>query len=87
MWLKMWGYRTDEKYPLQFTNVSEINISINNRFIQEDYTPRFSIEEAGEKNFEKFRINNLLYHGKNRLLISTSTVNTTYFALWKIAIE
>ena len=87
MWLKMWGYRTDEKYPLQFTNVSEINISINNRIIQEDYTPKFSIEEAGEKNFEKFRINNLLQRGKNRLLISTSSVNTTYFALWKILIE
>jgi len=87
MWLKMWGYRTDEKYPLQFTNVSEINISVNNRIIQEDYTPRFSIEEASEKNFERFRINNLLRPGKNRLLISTSSVNTTYFALWKILIE
>jgi hypothetical protein len=87
MWLKMWGYRTDEKYPLQFTNVSEINISVNNRIIQEDYTPKFSIEEASEKNFERFRINNLLHQGKNRLLISTSSVNTTYFSLWKILIE
>ncbi len=87
MWLKMWGYRTDEKYPLQFTNVSEINISINNRIIQEDYTPKYSIEEAGKNNFERFRVNNLLHRGKNRLLISTSSVNTTYFALWKIAIE
>jgi hypothetical protein len=87
MWLKMWGYRTDDKYPLQFTNVSEINISVNNRIIQEDYTSKYSIEEAGEQKFERFRINNLLRHGKNRLLISTGSVNTTYFALWKISIE
>jgi len=87
MWLKMWGYQTDDKYPLQFTSVSEINISINNRIIQEDYTPKYSIEEASETKFEKFRINNLLRRGKNRLLISTSAINTTYFALWKIAIE
>ena len=83
----MWGYQTDEKYPLEFTGISEINITINNRIIQEDYTPKYPIEEASENKFEKFRINNLLRRGKNKLLISTSTVNTTYFALWKIAIE
>ena len=87
MWLKMWGYRTDEKYPLQFTSVSEINIKINNRAIQEEYRPRFAIEEASEENFERFRINNLLRHGRNLLQISTTSVNTTYFALWKIGIE
>lgn len=83
----MWGYRTDEKYPLQFTGISEINISINNRVIQEDYRPQYSIEQASEENFERFRINNLLRRGRNLLQISTSAVNTTYFALWKIVIE
>ena len=87
LWLKMWGYRTGDKYPMEFNSISEIRISINNRMIQKDYTPRYSLEEAGESTFERFRINNLVFHGKNRLLISTGPVNTTYFALWKITIE
>jgi hypothetical protein len=87
LWLKMWGYKTDENYPMEFNSISEIRISINNRMIQKDYTPRYSIEDAGESIFERFRINNLVRHGKNRLQISTGPVNTTYFALWKIAIE
>ena len=87
LWLKMWGYRTEEKYPMEFNSVSEIRISINNRMIQKDYTPRYSLEETGKSKFERFRINNLVRHGKNRLQISTGPVNTTYFALWKIAIE
>jgi hypothetical protein len=87
MWLKMWGYRTEEKYPLEFTSVSEIRISVNNRVIQDEYTPSYTISQAGDSKFEKFRINNLVRHGKNRLIISTTPVNTTYFALWKIAIE
>jgi hypothetical protein len=87
LWLKMWGYKTDDNYPMEFNNVHEIRISINNRMIQKDYTPRYSIEEAKESRFERFRINNLIRHGTNRLQISTGPVNTTYFALWKIAIE
>lgn len=87
LWLKMWGYRTEKKYPLAFTSASEINISVNNRFIQAEYTPRYTLSEADELKVETFRINNLVHHGKNRLQISTSVVNTTYFALWKIAIE
>ena len=87
LWLKMWGYRTDNKYPMEFNSISEIRISINNRMIQKDYTPRYSVKEAAESTFERFRINNLVFHGKNRLQISTGPVNTTYFALWKIAIE
>jgi hypothetical protein len=87
MWLKMWGYRTEEKYPLQFTSVSEINITVNNRIIQQEYRPQYYLEQASEENFERFRINNLLRHGRNLLQISTSSVNTTYFALWKIVIE
>jgi len=87
LWLKMWGYRTDENYPMEFNSISEIRISINNRMIQKDYTPRYSVEEAGESKFERFRINNLVRHGKNRLQISTGPVNTIYFALWKISIE
>ncbi len=87
LWLKMWGYKTDDNYPMEFNNVYEIRISINNRMIQKDYTPRYSIDEAKESNFERFRINNLIRHGTNRLQISTGPVNTTYFALWKIAIE
>ena len=83
----MWGYRTEEKYPIEFNNISEIRISINNRMIQKDYTPRYSMEEANESKFERFRINNLIRYGKNRLQISTGPVNTTYFALWKIAVE
>jgi len=87
LWLKMWGYKTDENYPMEFNSISEIRISVNNRMIQKDYSPRYSIEEAGESKFERFRINNLVRHGKNRLQISTGPVNTTYFALWKISIE
>ena len=87
LWLKMWGYRTNDKYPMEFNSISEIRISINNRMIQKDYTPKYTIEEAGESNFERFRINNLVRYGKNQLQISTGPVNTTYFALWKIAIE
>ena len=87
LWLKMWGYKTDENYPMEFNSISEIRISINNRRIQKDYTPRYSIEEANESKSERFRINNLIRHGNNRLQISTGPVNTTYFALWKIAIE
>ena len=87
LWLKMWGYRTDENYPMEFSSVSEIRISVNNRMIQEDYTPEFGIEQGGNSRFEQFRINNLLRHGKNRILISTGPLNTTFFALWKIAIE
>jgi hypothetical protein len=87
LWLKMWGYRTDEKYPMEFNSISEIRISINNRMIQRDYTPRYSLEEVGESKFERFRINNLVRYGKNILQISTGQVNTTYFALWKISIE
>ena len=87
LWLKMWGYTTEENYPMEFNSISEIRISINNRMIQRDYTPRYSLEEAGESKLERFRINNLVRHGKNRLQISTGPVNTTYFALWKISIE
>jgi hypothetical protein len=87
LWLKMWGYKTDENYPMEFNDIHEIRIAINNRMIQKDYTPRYSIEEATESKFERFRINNLIRHGTNRLQISTGPVNTTYFALWKIAIE
>ena len=83
----MWGYRTNEKYPLQFTGISEINITVNNRIIQEDYTAKYVIEQASEQNFERFRVNNLLKHGRNLLQVSTSSINTTYFALWKIVIE
>ena len=87
LWLKMWGYTTDENYPMEFNSISEIRISINNRMIQKDYTPRYTVEEAGESKYERFRINNLVHQGKNRLQISTGPVNTTYFALWKISIE
>jgi hypothetical protein len=87
LWLKMWGYRTEDNYPMEFNSISEIRISINNRMIQKDYTPRYSLEEASESKFERFRINNLVRFGKNRLEISTGPVNTIYFALWKISIE
>jgi hypothetical protein len=87
LWLKMWGYKTDENYPMEFNSISEIRISINNRTIQKDYTPRYAMEEASESKSERFRINNLIRHGNNRLQISTGPVNTTYFALWKISIE
>jgi hypothetical protein len=87
LWLKMWGYKTDDNYPMEFNDIHEIRIAINNRMIQKDYTPRYSIEEANESKFERFRINNLIRHGTNRLQISTGPVNTTYFALWKITIE
>jgi hypothetical protein len=87
LWLKMWGYKTDENYPMEFNDIYEIRISINNRMIQKDYTPRYSIEDASQSHFERFRINNLIRHGTNRLQISTGPVNTTYFNLWKIAIE
>jgi hypothetical protein len=87
MWLKMWGYRTDENYPLEFTSISEIRISVNNRVIQDDLTAKYTLDQAGESNYEQFRINNLIRHGRNRLRISTSAVNTVYFALWKISIE
>jgi hypothetical protein len=72
---------------MEFNSISEIRISINNRMIQKDYTPRYSLEEASESKFERFRINNLVRFGKNRLEISTGPVNTIYFALWKISIE
>ena len=87
LWLKMWGYKTDDNYPMEFNDIHEIRIAINNRMIQKDYTPRYSIEEANESKFERFRINNLIRHGSNRMQISTGPVNTTYFALWKITIE
>jgi hypothetical protein len=87
LWLKMWGYRTGENYPMEFNSVSEIRISVNKRMIQRDYTPQFSIDQAGDSKFEQFRINNLLRHGRNRILISTGPLNTTFFALWKIRIE
>jgi hypothetical protein len=87
LWLKMWGYKTEENYPMEFNDIQEIRISINNRMIQKDYTPRYSIDQASESKFERFRINNLLRPGTNRLQISTGPVNTTYFALWKISIE
>ena len=87
IWLKVWGYQTDEKYPLEFTGISRINIMINNRSIQQDYSPSYMLSAAGEKRFEQFRINNLLRHGKNRLQISTSPLNTIFFALWKVTIE
>jgi len=87
IWLKMWGYRTDENYPMEFTSVNEIRIIVNNRMIQKDYTLRYSIDESGESQYERFRINNLLQPGKNTIQISTGPLNTTYFALWKIAVE
>ena len=87
IWLKVWGYQTDEKYPLEFTGISRINIMINNRSIQLDFPPTYMLSAAGPERYEQFRINNLLRHGKNRLQISTSPLNTIFFALWKVTIE
>lgn len=85
--LKIWGYRTEETYPLEFTENSHIRIAVNGFVIQDNYIPYYSLDKADDSIFEQFPISTLLHHGRNSIIIATCPTNTMYYALWKIAIE
>ncbi len=85
--LTFWGYRSGQNYPLELLSTSRIQISVNNRVIQDRYTPTHAITEAGEETFERFSIGQLLRHGKNSVTIATGETNTTFFVLWKLRID
>jgi hypothetical protein len=87
IYLKIWGYNTEEKYPLEISGKSKIQIAINNKIIQNKYTPKFSIKEANESNYEQFLINNLLTYGKNTVRVATNTGNSTFYVIRKVTIE
>lgn len=85
--VKIWGYRTNERFPVEISTKSSIKILINNMLIQDKYQPRYTLKEASENRYEEFQIGNLLRYGQNTLTISTADDNATYFALWKVSIE
>ena len=60
---------------------------INNKIIQNKYTPRYTLNQANEAKYEKFLINNLLRYGKNTIRIATNSSNTNYYIIQKVSVE
>jgi len=85
--MKVWGYRSEQRYPLEIAGTSNIRIKVNGTVIQSSYTPDFALTEANESAFDKFQLGNLLRPGKNIIIISTAKTNKTFYALRKIAIQ
>ncbi len=85
--MKLWGYRSEQRYPLEITASSNIRIKVNNIVIQGNFSPEYALNEAGERAFERFQLGNVLHPGKNIIIISTAPTNKTFYAIWKIAVE
>lgn len=85
--MKVWGYRSEQSYPLEITSTSAIRINVNGTVIQENFRPENELKEAGENAYDEFPLGNLLHEGKNMVIISTARTNKTFFALWKIEIR
>jgi hypothetical protein len=87
LFLKIWGYKTKEKYPLSISNNSRIQIIINNKIVKNEYEPAYLISEASENIFEQIVVNSHLQHGRNYIRLATNENNSVYYLLWKIAVE
>ena len=87
IFLKLFGYKTKERYPLSISNNSRIQIIINNKVVKNRYEPVYMISEAADSVFEQIEVNTDLQHGNNTIRIATNENNSVYFLLWKILIE
>jgi hypothetical protein len=87
LFLKIWGYKTKEKYPLSISNNSRIQIIINNKIVKNEYEPAYLISEAGEDVFEQIQVNSHLQYGRNYIRLATNANNSVYYLLYKIAVE
>jgi len=85
--IKLWGYRSSERYPFELSSTSSIRIVVNGTVIQNNYRPRYDIDEIDENKHERFIIGNLLRRAENSILISTTPENATFFILHKVTIE
>lgn len=85
--LKMWLYKTDDKYPLAISNTSEYMVVFNNRVIVESRSPRYNLSEISEQNYEEVSITNLVKPGVNILIIAAGPNNTKFLNLWKLVVN
>ena len=85
--MKLWGYNGELSYPLEISSGCYIRIQVNNTEIHQKYEPDYKLAEAGENKFTNFQLGNVLWPGRNIIVISTAKINKAYFALWKIEIE
>jgi len=85
--MKLWGYQSDQSYPLEISSPCNIRIEVNGEIIQNSYTPRYNLAEASDSKYERFQLGNLLHTGRNRIIVSTAKTNKRFFALRKISVE
>ena len=85
--MKLWGYNSELSYPLEISGGCYFRIEVNNMEIHQRYESEFVLTDAGENNFVKFPMGNVLRPGKNTIVVSTAKINKEFFALWKIEIQ
>ncbi len=85
--LKIWGYRSDEPYPLALKKISRVRIRVNDSVVRDNHTPRYSLSEAGPTVYEQFTIGDLLKYGKNSVEIGVTSENTLFYIIEKVAVE
>jgi len=85
--MKLWGYDGELSYPLELAGGCYFRVQVNNIEIHQKYEPPYELTDASEKRFIRFPLGNVLKQGKNTVVISTSVINKTFFALWKIEIQ
>ena len=85
--LKLWVYRSKDKYPLVIGGTGSYQAILNNAFIATHKSVRYKTTEAGPEKFDAITLNRYLKPGLNVLLISVSDENSVFIDLQKIVIE
>ncbi len=87
VYLKVWGYRTKDNYPLTISGKTSYAIWINGLYYREELSPAYSRNEISDDNFDRFVVNDYLRNGNNQIIIHSVERASAYFALWKIRLE
>jgi len=85
--LKLWLYSTNEDYPLVIGGKPEYKVIFNNIIIVNGATPKYTIDQISENNFEEIPLSKHLKSGINSIIISTGSDNSRFMEFWKAEIR
>ncbi len=85
--LKLWIYRSGDKYPLVIGGTSSYQVILNNAIVAARKKVVLKAAETSPRKYDAIPINRYLKPGLNVLLLSVSDENSVFIDLQKIVIE
>jgi PEGA domain len=85
--LKLWIYSTNDDYPLVIGGKAEYQVIFNNVIIVNGKTPKYTMSQISENNYEVFSLSSHIKSGVNTLIIAASPENSRFMQFWKAEIK